>query len=40
MEAWRLVEGGRVNLRDVVAAQVQEGELLQPLDVFPPDGAN
>ena len=40
VQAWCLVEGGRVNLGDVVAAQVEEGELLQPLDVFPPDGAN
>ena len=40
VQAWRLVEGGRVNLRDLVAAQVEEGELLQPLDVFPPNGAN
>ena len=40
MQAWCLVEGGRVNLRDVVAAQVEEGELLHPLDVFPPNGTN
>ena len=39
VQAWCLVEGGRVNLGDVVA-QVEEGELLQPLDVLPPDGAN
>ena len=40
VQAWCLVEGGRVNLRDVIAAQVEEGELLQPLDVLPPNGPN
>ena len=40
VQAGRLVERGCVDLRDVVAAQVEEGELLQPLDVLPPYGAH